>query len=135
MYKGPSGMWSWLLHRVSGLGLLLFLFIHVVDISLLSFGPNVYNEGIELFDNIIVRFLSLALIVAVFYHSFNGIRIVLVDFWRRGVKLQQPMFIAALVLTIIAFIPFAYFVLRPALPFLAQGAYWFVDVNAIMSTH
>src|SRR5436305_9395467 len=32
MYKGQSGMWSWLLHRVTGLGILLFLFIHIVDV-------------------------------------------------------------------------------------------------------
>ena len=45
MYKGQSGMWSWLLHRVTGLGILLFLFVHIVDISLLGFGPVVYDDG------------------------------------------------------------------------------------------
>ena len=58
MYKGQSGMWSWLLHRITGLGILLFLFIHIVDISLLGFGPQVYNDGILLFDQVIVRLLS-----------------------------------------------------------------------------
>ncbi len=62
MYKGQSGMWSWLFHRISGLGILLFLLIHIVDISLLGFGPKVYNEGIALFGTGIVRIISLALI-------------------------------------------------------------------------
>ena len=71
MYKGQSGMWSWLLHRIAGLGILLFLLIHIVDISLLGFGPAVYNEGIALFGLTIVRFLSLALIAGVLYRDFG----------------------------------------------------------------
>src|ERR1700745_2680684 len=129
MYKGQSGMWSWLLHRITGLGLLLFLFIHIVDISLLGFGPTVYNDGITIFDHIVVRFLSLALIGAVFYHAFNGVRIMLVDFWSKGTRYQQRMFVAVLALTIIVFIPCAYFVLRPVF---VPAVAWFVSPKAIL---
>ncbi len=113
MYKGQSGMWSWLLHRVTGLGILLFLFVHIVDISLLGFGPVVYDDGILLFDSVVVRLLSLALIGAVLFHAFNGVRIMVIDFWRKGVKYQRSMFVAALVITVIAFIPMVYFVIGP----------------------
>jgi succinate dehydrogenase / fumarate reductase cytochrome b subunit len=118
MYKGQSGMWSWLLHRITGLAILLFLFIHIVDVSLLGFGPAVYNEGILLFDSIIVRFLSLALIGAVLLHAFNGVRIMIIDFWRKGVRYQLLMFIIVLIITVVGFVPIAYFILEPALPFL-----------------
>jgi succinate dehydrogenase / fumarate reductase, cytochrome b subunit len=122
MYKGQSGMWSWLLHRITGLGILLFLFIHIVDVSLLGFGPQVYNEGILLFDSVIVRLLSLALIGAVLLHAFNGVRIMIIDFWRKGVKYQVLMFVIVLVLTVVGFVPFVYFVLAPILPFLNSHA-------------
>ncbi|MBV9710220.1 MAG: succinate dehydrogenase, cytochrome b556 subunit [Ktedonobacteraceae bacterium] len=122
MYKGQSGMWSWLLHRITGLGILLFLFIHIVDISLLGFGPQVYNDGILLFDSVIVRLLSLALIGAVLLHATNGVRVMLIDFWSKGVRYQQVMFIIVLAITIIAFIPTAYIVLLPKLP---GAAAWF----------
>ncbi len=125
MYKGQSGMWSWLLHRITGLGILLFLFIHIVDISLLGFGPQVYNDGILLFDSIIVRLLSLALIGAILLHATNGIRIMLIDFWSKGVRYQQVLFIAVLAITIIAFIPAAYIVLLPKLPGFAA---WFFEI-------
>jgi succinate dehydrogenase / fumarate reductase, cytochrome b subunit len=125
MYKGQSGMWSWLLHRITGLGTLLFLFVHIVDISLLGFGPRVYNDGILLFDSIIVRLLSLALIGAILFHATNGIRIMLIDFWSKGVRYQRAMFAIALVVTIIVFIPAVYFVLAPKL-FGPIGA-WFVQ--------
>jgi succinate dehydrogenase / fumarate reductase cytochrome b subunit len=133
MYKGQSGMWSWLLHRVTGLGLLLFLFIHVVDISLLSFGPTVYNDGILLFDHIIVRFLSLAVVGAVFYHAFNGVRIVLIDFWRKGARLQKPLFYTALGLTVVISAVFAYYVLKPALLPSLAFVQWFFSPEAILS--
>src|SRR5215471_1769182 len=113
MYKGQSGMWSWLLHRIAGLGILLFLLIHIVDISLLGFGPKVYNEGIALFGLGIVRLLSLALIGGLLYHSFNGVRIMLIDFWPKGVRYQGTMFAIVMIVTIVCFLPMAYFVIAP----------------------
>ncbi|HKV00911.1 MAG TPA: succinate dehydrogenase, cytochrome b556 subunit [Ktedonobacteraceae bacterium] len=113
MYKGQSGMWSWLLHRVAGLGILLFLLVHIVDISLLGLGPNVYNEGIALFGTTIVRIVSLGLIAGVLYHAFNGLRITLIDFWPKGARYQRMMFATVLVLTIVCFVPMAYFVIAP----------------------
>lgn len=113
MYKGQSGMWSWLLHRITGLAVLLFLLVHIVDISLLNFGPAVYNDGIALFGTPIVRLISLALIAAVFYHAFNGVRIILIDFWPRGVKYQGIMFATVMVLTILCFVPMAYVIIKP----------------------
>jgi succinate dehydrogenase / fumarate reductase cytochrome b subunit len=113
MYKGQSGMLAWLFHRITGLGVLLFLLIHIVDISLLGFGPNIYNQGIALFGTPIVRVISLALIGAVFYHAFNGIRIMLIDFVPQAVRYQRSMFWAAMTLTIVCFIPIAFFVIGP----------------------
>lgn len=116
MYKGQSGMWSWLLHRVTGLAILLFLFIHIVDISLIGFGPPAYNAGVLLFDTIVVRILSLALIGAVLFHAFNGVRIMAIDFWRKGVRYQALMFVIVLIITVVGFVPMAYFVIEPFLP-------------------
>jgi len=128
MYKGQSGMWSWLFHRVSGLAILLFLLIHIVDISMLSFGPAIYNNSILLFDQWEVRLLSLALIVAILYHAFNGIRIMLIDFWPKAVKYQKVLFTIVLVVTIALFIPSAYFVMGPVL-------YWFTHVHVASVAH
>ncbi|MBM2843086.1 MAG: sdhC, partial [Anaerolineales bacterium] len=32
-YRGREGQWAYLLHRVTGLGTLLFLTIHILDTS------------------------------------------------------------------------------------------------------
>lgn len=128
MYKGQSGMWSWLFHRVSGLAILLFLLIHIVDISMLSFGPTVYNNSILLFDQWTVRLLSLSLIAAILYHAFNGIRIVLIDFWYKAVRYQKVLFAIVMVVTIVLFIPAAYFVMGPVLS-------WFINVPVAGAGH
>jgi len=107
MYKGQSGMWAWLLHRITGIGILLFLLIHIVDISLLGFGPVVYNDGIRLFDFWIARLLSLAVIAAVLFHAFNGVRVMIIDFLSKGAHYQKIMFFIALGLAVVCFIPAA----------------------------
>jgi len=118
MYRSPSGMWSWLLHRITGLGLLVFLFIHIVDISVIGFGPRVYNNSVLLFDQVIVRLLSLSLVASVLYHGLNGLRIMAIDFWRKGVLYQKVLFVAVLTVCIIVFIPVAYIIMVPAIPWL-----------------
>jgi succinate dehydrogenase / fumarate reductase cytochrome b subunit len=114
-------MWSWLLHRVTGLGVLLFLLIHIVDITLIGFGPTVYNDGIAIFSLWYVRLVSLALIASVLYHACNGVRILIIDFWPAGSKYQRQMFYAALALSVAGFIPMAYFVVAPIFGQCPQG--------------
>ena len=55
----------------------------------------------------------MGLIAAVLYHSFNGMRITLVDFWPKGAKYQQPMFYGVLALTLIGVVAMGYFVMLP----------------------
>ena len=121
MYRGQSGQWSWFLHRLTGIAVLLFLLIHIVDITLIGFGPKVYNASVAIFSTGIVRVISLALIAAVLYHAFNGVRIILIDFWPAGYKYQQQMFYTVLALSILCFLPMAYFVVAPIFGHCPQG--------------
>jgi len=121
MYRGQSGQWSFFLHRLTGLGVLLFLLLHIVDITLAGFGPKVYNDSIKIFSTGVIRLASLALIASVLYHAFNGVRIILIDFWPAAHKYQREMFYAVLALSILCFLPMAYFVLAPIFGVCPQG--------------
>lgn len=121
-------MWSWLLHRISGLAILVFLFIHIVDISIIGFGPTLYNNSVYLFDQIVVRLLSLSLIAAILYHALNGLRIMAIDFWSKGARYQKALFVAVLVITILVFIPVTYFVIAPAVP-------WFFNLPSASASN
>ena len=46
-YRGQLGQWSWVLHRVSGLGTVLFLILHVIDTSWAAFYPEKYEQAIR----------------------------------------------------------------------------------------
>ena len=121
MYRGQSGQWSWLLHRITGLGVLLFLLVHIVDITLIGFGPTVYNDAIAIFSTGIIRLVSVALIASVIFHAFNGIRIILIDFWPAGYKFQRPMFNIVLVISVISTLVMAFYVLAPIFNICPQG--------------
>ena len=122
MYRGQSGQWSWLLHRITGLGVLLFLLVHIVDITLIGFGPTIYNDAITIFSTTPIRVISLALIASLLFHAFNGIRIILIDFWPAGYKYQQAMFYIVLAVTIVSFLPMAYYIIAPAFGICPQGS-------------
>lgn len=43
-YRGREGQLAWILHRITGLGVFIFLLLHIVDIFLMSFGPEVFES-------------------------------------------------------------------------------------------
>jgi succinate dehydrogenase cytochrome b subunit len=105
VYKGHPGQWSWLLHRVTGVAIILFLFAHVVDTAVIGWGPEAYNKVIAAYENPFVRLLELGLVAAVLYHSINGTKITLIDFFPRLVKHIRGLSIASLVIFLGAMIP------------------------------
>lgn len=113
MYRGREGMLSWMLHRLTGVGVLLFLLMHIVDTFLVGFGPEVYNTVLALYKSPFMRVMEVGLVAAVLYHALNGLRVIIVDFWSAGTRYQQQLFWAEMVMFTVLFIPAAYFMLRP----------------------
>ena len=91
LYKGSPGQWSWLLHRITGVAVILFLFAHVVDTAVVGWGPEAYNRVVGVYHNWVVQLLELGLVAAVLYHALNGIRVILIDFWQHGPRYQRLM--------------------------------------------
>lgn len=93
-YRGRSGHYSWLAHRVSGLAILFFLIMHVWDTANAHFLPGAYAWSIELFKFPLFAVGEIALMAAVLYHAFNGIRITLLDFkpeWWKHQKMSATI--------------------------------------------
>ena len=49
MYRGSPGMLAWALHRITGVAVLLFLFAHIIETSMLNVSPEAYNRAISLY--------------------------------------------------------------------------------------
>lgn len=79
-YRGKSGHYSWLAHRLSGLAILGFLVIHVWDGANLHYAPNIWEWTVNVFKHPLFGAGEIAVFGAVIFHAFNGIRITLLDF-------------------------------------------------------
>jgi succinate dehydrogenase / fumarate reductase cytochrome b subunit len=91
LYRGDPGMWSWVLHRVTGATIFFFLFVHVLDTALVRVSPEAYNAIIDTYKTPIIGLMEMGLVVAVLFHALNGIRIILIDFWEQGPRYQRLM--------------------------------------------
>jgi len=108
LYRGREGMWSWVLHRITGVAIFFFLLVHVLDTALIRVSPEAYDAVIGTYKHPIMGLGEIALVGAIAFHAFNGLRIILVDFWARGAQYQRQLFwgvIAVWVVVMAGFVP------------------------------
>ncbi|MFZ5648149.1 MAG: succinate dehydrogenase, cytochrome b556 subunit [Bacillota bacterium] len=99
------GMWAWMLHRITGVGLVLYLLLHatLMSTSLIS-GAQSFNATLTtLMTNPVLHFMELLLVGAVIYHGLNGIRLLLFDMGI-GFSRQKEIFYVMMVLGAIMWI-------------------------------
>ena len=113
-YKGGIGQWSWAAHRITGVGLVAFLFGHIVDTFGVGFGPELYDETIRLYQQWWFKPFEVLLVGATLYHAINGLRIILFDFWPNLALRQKAFAYVQFVLFLAGFAPAAFFMLRSA---------------------
>lgn len=104
-------MWSWVAHRITGVLTFFFLFTHVLDTALVRVSPEAYDEVIATYKNPFVNLMEVGLVGAVLFHALNGIRIILVDFWAKGPRLQRQMLWITLGVWVVVMIPGTYFMM------------------------
>jgi succinate dehydrogenase / fumarate reductase cytochrome b subunit len=114
IYRGGVGQWSWAAHRITGVGIIAFLFGHIVDTFGLGFGPELYDETISLYKQWWFKPFELLLIGAVLYHALNGLRIILFDFWPTLALRQRQFAYAEIALFVLGFTPVAWIMLESA---------------------
>ena len=105
LYKGHPGQWSWVFHRITGVAVILFLFMHVVDTALVGWGPEAYDKVVRAYANPIVHLLELGLVIAVWFHSVNGLKITAIDFFPGLVTHIKALSIGSLAVFVLGAIP------------------------------
>lgn len=106
-YRGGPGHWSWILHRVTGVGVFLFLLVHIVDIALVGWGPAIFNKLLFLYRYPPFRVGEIALVGAVLYHALNGLRICVIDFRPEATVIHRKLVYAVGIAFAVLFIPTA----------------------------
>lgn len=112
-YRGQPGYYAWLLHRLTGLGVLLFLAVHIVETFLIAFGPEVYNRALANYNTAHFRVMEVGLLFAVLYHALHGLRITIQDFWPWLWLHQRALVWATAILLVASFTPLAILLLLP----------------------
>jgi succinate dehydrogenase / fumarate reductase cytochrome b subunit len=74
------GGWAFILNRVTGLGVLFYLYLHLIVLSQLAAGPSSWNALLNWFLNPIFLVLDVVLLAGLLIHGLNGIRLTLVEF-------------------------------------------------------
>jgi len=91
------GTWSYLLHRITGIGLAVYLLMHTWVLSSARTSPEAFTERLGTVQSPLFHFLEFFLSVAVFWHLLNGIRITVADFFS-WTRIQKPLFWIVVVL-------------------------------------
>lgn len=113
VYRGGIGQWSWALHRLTGIGVLIFLCLHILDTALIVLGPEHYNSIIQLYRRPLFRVMEVGLFASVLYHALNGLRIILIDVWVDLTRFHRALFYVVIALFVLAMIPVAWIMLTP----------------------
>jgi succinate dehydrogenase / fumarate reductase cytochrome b subunit len=112
-YRGREGQIAWMLHRITGLGVFFFLALHIIDIFLMSFGPELFDSLLFFYHQFLFKLsIVFGLFPGVLYHGLNGIRVVAIDFWPNLGRKQAMLWRTQMIVFIIAYIPSAILMIR-----------------------
>ena len=115
-YRVSWAQLAWFGHRASGLGVLFYLFMHIVETSTVLFGPEVYNAAVGIFKNLPARLGEVVLMAALVYHALNGLRVMAMDFWPRLTEYYRPLTYGVVSATILAMVPLTVIMVSPFMP-------------------
>src|SRR5512141_2395053 len=74
------GFWAYLAMRLSGIGLVAYLYLHLVILNQLTVGPAAWDGFVSLARSPIFLALDVVLVVGLLVHGLNGLRLALVGF-------------------------------------------------------
>ncbi|MBN1829787.1 MAG: hypothetical protein JW884_11665 [Deltaproteobacteria bacterium] len=100
------------IHRLTGLGLLLFLTIHIFESSMRIYGAPVWERTMAFLDHPLFAAGEFLIIIGFAFHAINGLRLVFLELgfgvgkaiepvypYRTSVQVQRPLAIAVMILS------------------------------------
>ena len=115
-YRVSWAQLAWFGHRASGLGVLLYLFMHIVETSTLLLGPEAYDAAVGIFKNLPARLGEVVLMAALVYHALNGLRVIAMDAWPALTAYYRPMTYGVIGATVVAMVPLSWIMVTPFMP-------------------
>jgi len=88
-YQGGGPMLAWMLHRITGVGILIFVGLHVFS----SFFMQQVGSDLATALNTVYESWIFQIIMAFFviFHALNGLRIAISDIWPKSLMYQREV--------------------------------------------
>ncbi|MDP8240212.1 MAG: succinate dehydrogenase, cytochrome b556 subunit [Candidatus Hatepunaea meridiana] len=99
------GVWGWLgggrwglerylytLHRLTGLGILLYFILHILVTSSRVFSEKAWETWMGVFSSPVFKIGEFLVYVAFAYHAINGIRLILIELGFSVGKAEEPIY-------------------------------------------
>lgn len=106
-YRKDTGSKAWIFHRITGIALIAYLFMHIFSLSSLAQGRAAFNDFMKHYSTPFFMALEWFLFAFVLFHSLNGVRIVLVD-WAEGAKYHKQLYRFSVVIGVVLFFAMGY---------------------------
>jgi len=113
-YRGGQPMIAWLLHRISAIGIVVFVSMHIWAAFFLYAVESTSTTGIvagALTDFYEALPMQIFVLFCVLYHAINGLRIVVLDMWpalyrfnREAMWVQWAVFLPLFLLPVVLMI-------------------------------
>jgi succinate dehydrogenase / fumarate reductase cytochrome b subunit len=88
-YRGGGPMLAWMLHRVSGLVMVVFVGGHILaSFSMQQFGSDLGTTLNIIYESVYVQII---VVFAVLFHAINGGRIIILDTWPTLLEYQREI--------------------------------------------
>ncbi len=126
-YPNSLGLMGWLaggrwglerylyvLHRLTGLGMLLYLCVHVLVTSARAFGRGPWERWMGIFESPLFVIGEFLVFVAFAFHAVNGMRLILIELgfavgrpeepiypYRSSLNTQRPLVVVAMIVVAI----------------------------------
>lgn len=92
-----GGRWGlerylYILHRLTGLGILFFFVIHIFASSARMFGPEAWKAAMQVLQHPVLKLGEFAVFAAFAFHALNGLRLILIELGLAVGDAEEPIF-------------------------------------------
>ena len=101
--RRKAGMWAYTLNRITGIGLVVYLYLHLGVLSMLIQGQSAWDSFVALARSPFYLALDVVLLAGILIHGLNGLRLAVTGFgFSAGA--QKALFIILMIIGVIILI-------------------------------
>lgn len=77
--RAELNRWAFYAHRITGVAIFGFLCLHVLDVAVYTLSRRLFDDLHAVYGSAPMRVFECALLVAILFHTLNGLRLLAVD--------------------------------------------------------